>query len=252
LQCPPLPNKLVDEHYLFLKRFFTHKNAIEVNGAPLFVVYDRKMKSRCNAIINYFKRRAIADGFPSPGLHTVSVRDVKSFELYSPNKSPNMLSDDNEGTLFFQYPSIPQTKYATIPSACFTPNKTPPWSRPLYFSVLNTFDNTPRRNFLNATIYSRNFSRHGPISDFGFDLLQTMVFERCCQSPTTRSQGGEFVAINAWNEWGEGAVLEPTKQTGLAYLEALVDARKLANSLGCDWDMLRKYNAQYLSRAEHL
>ena len=41
-----------------------------------------------------------------------------------------------------------------------------------------------------------------------------------------RARGAPFVFINAWNEWAEGAYLEPDEARGPFFLEAIATAVK--------------------------
>ena len=59
----------VEEHYEYLKKFFHHKNYILVNGCPLLFVYGNSQRPEVLSIRQKLRELAIADGFPSPGLH---------------------------------------------------------------------------------------------------------------------------------------------------------------------------------------
>jgi hypothetical protein len=77
----------------------------------------------------------------------------------------------------------------------------------LYYSGFVGFDDTPRRG-KNARIVigatPQKFEKYlGELLDI-------------CQK-----QNKEFVFLTAWNEWGEGAYLEPDVTNGFAYLEAI-------------------------------
>ncbi|MDG2050894.1 MAG: glycosyltransferase, partial [Myxococcota bacterium] len=69
--------------------------------------------------------------------------------------------------------------------------------------------NTARRGMA-ATIY------HGATPEH-YELWLTAVLNQARSTVTT---SGRFVFINAWNEWAEGAHLEPDQENGLALLEA--------------------------------
>ncbi|MBR7552508.1 glycoside hydrolase family 99-like domain-containing protein, partial [Mycobacterium tuberculosis] len=48
------------------------------------------------------------------------------------------------------------------------------------------------------------------------DWLRTTIHERLALAPARQ----RMVFINAWNEWAEGAVLEPDARLGHAWLDA--------------------------------
>jgi hypothetical protein len=51
------------------------------------------------------------------------------------------------------------------------------------------------------------------------------LYERWLRHCIAQAADGDFVFINAWNEWAEGAYLEPDLHLGHAYLEATWRAR---------------------------
>lgn len=84
-----------------------------------------------------------------------------------------------------------------------------------YRGVFTDYDETPRRKE-----WSLLFKGSSP-AKFGHYLEQNIK--------KSIEEGNEFLFINAWNEWGEGACLEPDQKYGFAYLKAV--KRALGNAL---------------------
>lgn len=73
--------------------------------------------------------------------------------------------------------------------------------------IIGEWDNTPRRKHKGLM-----YSGSNPVK-----------FEKTLSILANKVKGRkfDFVYINAWNEWGEGAMLEPEERLGYSYLEAV-------------------------------
>ncbi|WP_405154092.1 glycoside hydrolase family 99-like domain-containing protein [Paenibacillus sp. FSL K6-0108] len=83
----------------------------------------------------------------------------------------------------------------------------------LYRAVMPMWDNTARRN-------NKGMIYHGATPDLYKRWLKDVINEGANRTDIEE----RMVFINAWNEWGEGAYLEPDKKYGYAYLQATKEA----------------------------
>lgn len=80
----------------------------------------------------------------------------------------------------------------------------------LFRGVCPSWDNTARRKN-NSTIYLNSSPR-------GYqEWLENAIVETCSR---IKNSDERLVFVNAWNEWAEGAYLEPDQKYGYAYLDA--------------------------------
>lgn len=227
----------VQAHFDFLKRFFHHKNYILVNGVPLFMVF-MTYDNRVLPLLARLRELAMADGFPAPGLHIPqfmpNLKHPSAFGV-TPGINYNFnLEPQKEFDADFFYPANYYHLGTAVPESCVG-GAAGTEQRPVYVSTITTFDNTPRRDATSALIWDRSWNLNGVAASFERDLVETMVYEACCQPTAVRAKGGKFVVVNAWNEWAEGMVMEPSDMHGRDFLHAVMQAKKMVGEIGCDW-----------------
>ena len=79
------------------------------------------------------------------------------------------------------------------------------------YGIFTDWDNTPRYPG-NALVFK------GASPALFFEYF-SKVYKKSCEA------NKEFIFINAWNEWGESAYLEPDVMNGFEYLEAVRRAK---------------------------
>ena len=84
---------------------------------------------------------------------------------------------------------------------------------PIHEAVMSGWDNTPRKG--NSSVI---FHGSHPVH-FRAWLARSVEIE-------ARRNSHPMVVINAWNEWGEGSVIEPSATFGHGFLESVSDIRK--------------------------
>ncbi len=84
---------------------------------------------------------------------------------------------------------------------------------PLFRGIFPAWDNTARKAYSNASVYQ-----------LSPEMYRKWFSKLIRWTQDHHAPDRQFIFINAWNEWAEGAHLEPDSRYGYAYLQATRDA----------------------------
>jgi hypothetical protein len=226
---------------------------LRVNGKPILLVYRAALLSLPVATTTLWRQLCI-----DAGVGEIELAAVESFGFESP--------EDYGFDSTVEFPphgfDAPEVKIKPIKkkkpfegkawryadaAAFYCSQPKPPWKR--YRGVMPAWDNTPRRGRKGYAFTKSSPSRYS--TWLGSALKETRA---------QFSEGERLVFINAWNEWGEGAILEPDQKNGRAYLEAtrntllgLTDWKQQLSYLtenDSENDMLMRQNAAEIITAQ--
>lgn len=226
------------EHFDYLLPFFKDERYIKDNGKPMFIIYKPDIIPECYEMLNYWNELAKSSGFD--GLYfgcqfpsSFRNRDnEKKFDfaiefepLYTRTEEKDFLNISTVSgkiklalthpalfidtavkkfkNIFFKRPVI--EKYV---KTCEQITNRKPYFSNSVPGIFTGWDKTPR-NGSRATIYKGSSPK---------------IFEKYLKKQVIRAKDiykTDYLFITAWNEWGEGAYLEPDKENRYGYLNAV-------------------------------
>ncbi len=206
-----------NEHFQYLSKFFRDDRYIKIDGKPLIFIYSCDRLRNFNEMIAFWRKKAIASGFT--GLYVAEF--VNSFNCgkkaydtdviveFEPlctarysisnwKKFKRLVCKQMGWIDFLDYDYIWQSLL----------NNKRQYGKIIWRSAFVNFDNSPRKGKKALIIKGaapEKFERY----------LKKLI------TTVDRNYDDTFIVINAWNEWAEGAVLEPSENVGYGYLNAV-------------------------------
>lgn len=224
-----------EKHFNYMLQFFKDPRYLKENNKPLFMLFKSDFEQK-NRMMSYFDSRCKEEGF----------NGICVIESYHGNGWPNSFKKmENEKTSFSRYVFIREPAFETY-AYKYAQNKI------RYFNILirevlcklnisKKIEIFNGNELLNIKMNSEpkgsgiihgisfqwdNTARHGrkgyvitPIDKEKFYLYMNRIGKE------------KYLFINAWNEWSEGMVLEPTDVYKYKYLEWIKEWEKTNDKL---------------------
>ena len=246
------PDKTMwQQHFNYLFRAWSDDRAIKIDGKPVFLIYRPHRIDKCKEMFDFWRDLAHQRGLP--GLYFVAMKQyeypvpelLKIFDasmhfqpfeaLYSPDFPAQRIEARRWLAPFRLLPDRVQDilramRYHLSSKLTFY-DYDMVWQQilkverdgglPTFPGAFVDWDNTAR--YVNR---ARIFRGASP-ERFAYWFKQLVL------ATATRPAPENLIFMNAWNEWAEGAYLEPDERHGLKYLEAVRDGLAAqASSIG--------------------
>lgn len=221
-----------ENHFRYYLPFFNDNYYIKINNKPMLVIYRTNSIPNCDEMIKYWNDRCIEEGFD--GLYF--VEELNSFQNESVcNSSDALLEFEPGNTVVYSRNYINKfidkiyTKYFSIINHrhfnhilsynniwnLILKHKRNIDNKKIIPGAFVGWDNSPRKP-LKSMIY-KGFTPES----FRKNLKKQINITKSLNKYQTQKgfDNNAFIAINAWNEWSEGAYLEPDQKYKYKVLE---------------------------------
>ena len=203
----------------YLLPFFKDERYIKIDGRPVLHIYRPASIPNFKIYSNAWKKICFENGIKEPYVVATLTREVVSPLDYGMDAgAERVLTDWTKGNVLEikndlnQYVPINGSvlKYDDVANYYTTNNQSKKKPFTYFRSIVPTWDNTAR--------YGQDaYLLHGSTTVRFQNWLKHLIK----YSERTLEEDRRFVIVNAWNEWAEGAHLEPDTRFGYGYLNSV-------------------------------
>ncbi|HWE26408.1 MAG TPA: glycoside hydrolase family 99-like domain-containing protein [Polyangia bacterium] len=234
-------------HFDYLIRAWSDPRALKVDGKPIFLIYRPDKLVRPGELFDYWQTRARAHGLD--GLYFVAVQQwaplpwdtLRHFDAlfrFQPFVATEALSEAHPP---FYKRHLPRLRAAIPrPLAMRLQALIDDWQGPklldydrVWRQIIAQPVDRALTTFEGAFVDWDNTARFGQHATIyrgaSCDRFQHWLQQLCDKVAARNRDDARIVFVNAWNEWAEGAYLEPDEREGDGYLRAIravVDAQQ--------------------------
>lgn len=209
-------------HFEYLLPFFKDERYIKKDGKPVFVIYDISLFSCIDLMIECWNKLAHDNGLPGVYIISTDIVPGKKSKVdgvmkFEPNYTRKQI-EKNHPWISRKYSEIRGRFLKKIPYILSYDSlwrvilKNIIVSDNEFLGAFVDFDATPRKG-------TNGFVTYGATPEKFYKYFCKLLMK----------SNSEFIFLNGWNEWGEGAYLEPDQKYKYAYLAAVKKAIKKQN-----------------------
>lgn len=218
-----------EKHFFYLLKFFQDKRYIKINNKPVYIIYlpqDIHFRKR---MFEVWEKLAIESGFS--GIYLIAMNTYYGkdngfpYDAYMEFEPMCTLRNDNswrkvlqtwkEGRLADRRLTGKSLRNWAYAQNAFSysylcrriMDKGKKADQKTYLGFFAGWDNTARKDEAGLIVGGSSPKKFRKYMEYLLKLSE--------------KQGKEFIFLNAWNEWSEGAYIEPDKKYGYAYLKML-------------------------------
>ncbi len=201
-------------------RFLSDARYISIDNRKILTVYRPSLMPKVKKVLNYWREYCRNNGIGEIYIIAVKENGIEKDWLA---EGYDAVTEFHPGTLYENCVNISNNlnyvrndfagEVFSYPDIVYRQKYFKYDYKKLYRAVMPMWDNTARRN-------NKGMIFHGSTPELYKRWLKDIIIAGQKRDDLEEN----IVFINAWNEWGEGAYLEPDKRYGYAYLQGTKEA----------------------------